>query len=335
MAQNASARRDKASPTCPADPVSARSDPAPSRADAYQAAADADQETSDQDRVGSDADQAASDADQETSDTEQAAADRSEASDKDPESRAVTDEARGDRAEVSAERQATNVTRRRTSLKRDRTSRERVAIAIRPDVHASERDARAASLEETLARFDPSAANELAEIRLQEAAEREDAARERARLEAELIVAYRDDLTGALRREMGRLALANEIARARRGDGRFVVAFVDVDDLKGINDRQGHAAGDEALVSVVVAMRDHLRSFDPIARYGGDEFVAGVGGMHLPDVERRFALIESELREAGIGISVGFAELKDDETADELMARADQALYERRRAVRA
>jgi diguanylate cyclase (GGDEF)-like protein len=310
-------------------------DPAHSRADAYQGVADADQQTSDDDRAASSADQAASDADQETSDTEQAAADRSEVGDTDPESRALTDESRGDRARVSAERQATNVTRRRTSLKRARTSRDRVAIAIRPDVHATERDARASWLEEALARFDPSAAHELAAMRLQEAAERQDVARERARLEAELIAAYRDDLTGALRREMGRLALANEIARARRGDGRFVVAFVDVDDLKGINDRQGHAAGDEALVSVVVAMRDHLRSFDPIARYGGDEFVAGVGGTPLADVERRFALIASELREAGIGISVGLAELEDDETADELMARADQALYERRRAVRA
>ena len=111
-----------------------------------------------------------------------------------------------------------------------------------------------------------------------------------------------------------------------------MVAFVDVDDLKGINDRQGHAAGDEALVKVVVAVREHLRSFDPIVRYGGDEFVAGVGGTETAGVERRFGVIVRSLREKhGIGISVGLATLTDDDTVDDLMARADEELYSRRR----
>jgi len=164
---------------------------------------------------------------------------------------------------------------------------------------------------------------------------RRDAVREIARLEAALLLSRQDDLTGAYRRQSGRLALSNEIDRARRGDGRFVVAFVDVDDLKAINDRLGHAAGDEALVTVVVAVREHLRSFDPIVRYGGDEFVAGVGGTETAKVEHRFGVIARSLREKhGISISVGLATLTDEDTVDALMARADKELYSRRRVVR-
>jgi diguanylate cyclase (GGDEF)-like protein len=164
---------------------------------------------------------------------------------------------------------------------------------------------------------------------------RRDAVRRIARLEAALLLSRKDDLTGAYRRQTGRLALSSEIDRARRGDGRFVVAFVDVDDLKGTNDRLGHAAGDEALVDVVVTVREHLRSFDPIVRYGGDEFVAGIGGAETGEVERRFGVIARSLREQrGIGISVGLATLSDDDTIDDLMARADRDLYARRQEVR-
>ncbi len=107
--------------------------------------------------------------------------------------------------------------------------------------------------------------------------------------------AHVDDLTGAYRREMGRLALSHEIDRARRGDGRFVVAFVNLDELKSINDLNGHAAGDAALKAVVGALRASLRSFDPILRYGGDEFVAGMGGIDLDDAERRFEADQSDI----------------------------------------
>ena len=72
----------------------------------------------------------------------------------------------------------------------------------------------------------------------------------------------------------------------------MVVAFVDVDMLKAVNDRDGHAAGDRVLQTVVRAIRARLRSFDPIIRYGGDEFVCGLGGTGLADAERRFDLIQ-------------------------------------------
>jgi diguanylate cyclase (GGDEF)-like protein len=172
---------------------------------------------------------------------------------------------------------------------------------------------------------------QLEQLRAQSERERAGAAKERAQFEAELQAAHLDQLTGAYRREMGRLALSHEIDRARRGDGRFVLAFVDVDGLKRVNDHNGHAAGDGALKTVVRAMRAHLRSFDPIMRYGGDEFVAGLGGADLEQAERRFALIRAAIvRESGVAISVGLAALTDDESADQLTERADAAMLEAR-----
>ncbi len=74
-------------------------------------------------------------------------------------------------------------------------------------------------------------------------------------------------------------------------------------------------------------MRSHLRSFDPIVRFGGDEFVCGLGGADVEEVERRFDLIgRSVAGDVGVGFSVGLASLAEGETLDELTARADAAL---------
>jgi diguanylate cyclase (GGDEF)-like protein len=159
-----------------------------------------------------------------------------------------------------------------------------------------------------------------------------DAARERARLEKALRHARLDDLTGLDRRKIGRRALTNEIDRARRGDGRFVVAFVDVDGLKQVNDRDGHAAGDHVLRTLAAILRSNVRSFDPIVRYGGDEFVCGLSGVDPEAVERRFGAIDQALQDAvGVGITVGLASLLPNDTLDKLIARADAALLDGKR----
>ncbi|MBI3749151.1 MAG: hypothetical protein HY262_09955 [Chloroflexi bacterium] len=71
-------------------------------------------------------------------------------------------------------------------------------------------------------------------------------------------------------------------------------------------------------------MRARLRSFDPIIRYGGDEFVCGLGGMGLAEAEHRFDAIGVAI--AGVGISVGLAEFEPADTADGLTERADEAM---------
>lgn len=128
---------------------------------------------------------------------------------------------------------------------------------------------------------------------------------------------------------MGTLALGHEIERARRAKDIFVMAFVDVDGMKHVNDTEGHAVGDHVLKALVGHMRTNLRSFDPIMRYGGDEFVAGLGGMTIEEAARRFAVIDRAVRnEVGVGICVGIAALKPEETLESLTERADAALLE-------
>lgn len=166
-----------------------------------------------------------------------------------------------------------------------------------------------------------------ADDRQRAARDRANASREKAGLEAALRSAHLDELTGAYRREMGRMALNQEIDRARRANGKLVVAFVDVDGLKDLNDRVGHAAGDRVLQTVVTAIRKRLRSFDPITRYGGDEFVCGLGGTDLEEAAHRFAAIGAAIKtEAGVGISVGLARLTAGDDADRLTDRADAAM---------
>jgi diguanylate cyclase (GGDEF)-like protein len=126
--------------------------------------------------------------------------------------------------------------------------------------------------------------------------------------------------------------LEREIVRARRGGYPLVVAFVDVDGLKAINDSLGHAAGDGMLRHVANSFRAHMRTHDLIIRYGGDEFVCAVAGLHEADAAARLRLVNRTL--AGLperaSVTVGLAELRADDTAGDLITRADDALYEQR-----
>ena len=128
---------------------------------------------------------------------------------------------------------------------------------------------------------------------------------------------------------MGEVALQQELERARSGDGRLVLAFVDVDKLKALNDRDGHVAGDALLKAVVRTMRAKLRAFDPVVRYGGDEFVCALAGADPEDAAARFGEIQEELarNHDEAAISVGVVELMPEETLDDLIVRGDAALY--------
>jgi diguanylate cyclase (GGDEF)-like protein len=310
-------------------------------ADADQDAADADQTASDADETASERDAADAERDQRASDQDQASADRQQSADADAATLAAYEVSRIAREASTVSRLATHADRATTARARAESGAERDITAIRRDETARRRDLRAEVIERSIAASDAPLAEQLEQLRTRAAADRARAAddraraardraaaaRERVRLEAELRSAHLDELTGAFRREAGELALTHEIERARRGDGRFVVAFVDVDGMKRVNDRDGHAAGDRVLQSLVWAMRSQLRSYDPIVRFGGDEFVVGLGGVDLGDVERRFAAIDRLVRhDVGVGVSVGLATLGGDETLDQLTGMADDAL---------
>lgn len=314
-----------------------------------QTAADADQTASDRDQTSSDSDQSASESDDRSADKDQRASDRDqETADRDHAAGAVTgteevayEQSRDDRQRVTVERYGNRLKRSATASDRHTTATRRDRVAEARDSAARSRDGAASTTARTadqpdadlLRRLDE-LAREAAQDRARAAADRERAARDRenaahirARLEAELQQAHLDELTGAYRREMGRMALSNEIDRARRSDGRFVLAFVDVDGLKAVNDRDGHAAGDRVLQAVTEAIRARLRSFDPIVRYGGDEFVCGLSGTDLAEAHRRFLEIAAAVEsDAHVGISVGFAALGPTDTVDGLTERADTAM---------
>ncbi|MDP9243704.1 MAG: GGDEF domain-containing protein [Chloroflexota bacterium] len=133
-------------------------------------------------------------------------------------------------------------------------------------------------------------------------------------------------------RRAGFVELEREIARVRRTDEPLAVAFVDVDRLKAINDSRGHAAGDQVLLEVANIFRSKLRSHDLIIRYGGDEFVCAISGLNMAAATKRLALVIAALAEASEhgSVSVGLAELQPDDSAEDLVARADAALYRQR-----
>jgi diguanylate cyclase (GGDEF)-like protein len=141
--------------------------------------------------------------------------------------------------------------------------------------------------------------------------------------------AQHDGLTGAYMRELGRTTLQHEIDRSRRSGEPFVLAFVDVDGLKELNDGHGHAAGDAMLRGVVAALGSRMRSYDPIVRVGGDEFLCGFTNMGLEASERRIEEIRAAVSQQSTGgsITVGLARLGEGETLDELVARADLNMY--------
>ena len=302
-------------------------------------AADADQTAADADQISAALDTADATSDQRASDEDQASADRQRAdtgAHADAGALATYEATRLARKATTTHRLAAHAERAGTADLRIRTAAGRDATAAGRDDTARRRDLRAEEVGRAIAAYDALLAEKLEQLRARAAADRAKAAldragaaRERALLEAELLGAHLDDLTGAYRREIGTLALTLEIDRARRADGRFILAFVDVDDLKLVNDRYGHAAGDRVLETLARTLRSSLRAFDPIVRYGGDEFVCGLGGSSLGEVERRFAAIDALLcDEVGVGISVGLADLSADETLDQLIARADAALLD-------
>ena len=137
-----------------------------------------------------------------------------------------------------------------------------------------------------------------------------------------------DELTGVFRRGTGELALSREIDRARRSGTSLVVAIIDIDELKAVNDNQGHAAGDALLRDVPTAISSTLRSYDVTVRWGGDEFVYALSGVSLEEASSRAAEIQLalETRRPGASMSTGLAELEDDDTLESLIARADAAL---------
>jgi diguanylate cyclase (GGDEF)-like protein len=156
--------------------------------------------------------------------------------------------------------------------------------------------------------------------------------------QAELrIRAETDPLTGIMNRRSFFTRAAEEIARARRTGDPLALVLFDVDHFKSVNDSFGHAAGDAVLRLLTASVQRHLRIYDRFARLGGEEFAILVPGIAFEDalgVSERMRLQITKLALpaiAGCTVTASFGVtplIQGDATIDDMLARADLALYE-------
>ena len=142
-----------------------------------------------------------------------------------------------------------------------------------------------------------------------------------------------DALTGCYNRRHGREILEIESKRAARGEP-LTICLADLDGFKAINDKFGHAAGDEVLKGFTVAVQGGLRATDALVRYGGEEFLIVLSQTSIVEAamvaERVRELVEDMSTVAGargITVSIGVTEHRPPESVDETIQRADSALY--------
>lgn len=152
----------------------------------------------------------------------------------------------------------------------------------------------------------------------------------------------RDHLTGLLNRRQGEKLLAEEAERVRRGAETLTLGVVDVNKFKHINDTYGHQAGDACIQHVADVIRRNIRQSDWLVRWGGDEFVVALRDANpfaqTEAVLQRIVrdLKDSPLRlpqgeELVLTVTVGASRYSGENDLRELLAKADEAMYEAKR----
>lgn len=160
------------------------------------------------------------------------------------------------------------------------------------------------------------------------------------RLEAMFTAALSDPLTGLMNRLAYERRLREEWNRSQRTGNSIAVVVVDLDDFKGVNDTYGHVVGDELLARVGRQLEVSMRSYDVVARFGGDEFVAlclgcGPGAIEIPVRRLLDSIAEIEMQvarktirvAASVGAAVRHSGFAGSQPED-LFVAADQCLYE-------
>ncbi|QLC72985.1 diguanylate cyclase [Pseudomonas sp. LPB0260] len=162
----------------------------------------------------------------------------------------------------------------------------------------------------------------------------------RQHLEEQRQKALLDPLTGLPNRAAWGERLDLELARWQRYGGDLLLAIVDIDHFKGINDAYGHLAGDKVLKIIAQELRKRLRKIDFIARFGGEEFVLLLpstpldGGLQLLETLRegiQGCPFHFRGERVGITLSAGISAFAEGERSDQVLERADQALYRAKR----
>ncbi len=158
-------------------------------------------------------------------------------------------------------------------------------------------------------------------------------------------MAHTDELTGIHNRRAFVDLLSKELNRARRNNSSLALLLIDIDHFKVVNDTYGHAAGDKVLRTLAHTLPENLRSFDLLARYGGEEFAICLPGVSQQDAVQSAERIRCLIQEMTvpfdsdvhikITVSIGVASpTAAYETDDQLMIKADKALYKAKAAGR-
>jgi diguanylate cyclase len=144
-------------------------------------------------------------------------------------------------------------------------------------------------------------------------------------------LASSDRLTGLMNRRGWDLLVSDAQARVDALGDPGAVLMIDLDDLKAVNDREGHQAGDTLITTAGIALRSAALDDDRIARYGGDEFAVYVEGEAVADLARVADHYAAALAAAGVAASVGAARVvpggKPGTCVERALAEADSAMY--------
>lgn len=146
-------------------------------------------------------------------------------------------------------------------------------------------------------------------------------------------LAKRDRLTGVYNRHKIEEVLNLELNRANRYDLKFSILILDIDYFKEVNDTYGHNKGDQVLKKMCNLIEKNIRDADTLGRWGGEEFI-----IIAPEtnIEKSFKLANklrkiisqyNFIKDKKVTVSIGLAEYENNYSIDEIISRADQALY--------
>jgi diguanylate cyclase (GGDEF)-like protein len=150
-------------------------------------------------------------------------------------------------------------------------------------------------------------------------------------------LAMRDDLTGLYNRRYIMEVLARQKALADRGHVGFTLCYCDLDHFKRVNDRFGHQRGDDVLREFGSLADQVVRSVDFVARFGGEEFLLVLVDADAEETRRvasrlgdrtRTLTVDAHHPDYRLSVSVGIAEFRPGETIEDVIQRADRALYQ-------
>ncbi len=148
-----------------------------------------------------------------------------------------------------------------------------------------------------------------------------------------------DVMTGILNRRTGLEKLEKNFKRTQNNNEIFTIAFIDINDLKYVNDKYSHEEGDKLIKNIVKIIEKKLKSEDVFFRFGGDEFILGFDRLNLLGVNLLFNKIEEDLenydnkseKQYTHSISIGAVECRENKTLDEYVNIADINMYENKR----